>query len=185
MLKNNEEIHLNDIPECFAEHFAGKMANIVANIGIDDQVFNGTRKLWKADQNFMTSENIVKAVQSIKMKNAEGDDRNPQRILIDGISIILSPLTTLFRKIYTMQTIPEQWKLAKITPVHKKGSKSDISNYRPVANLCSASKIFEKLILQRIQEIHYRMTKLLFLNVNAPIYDENKHILILILIRCS
>ena len=51
-------------------------------------------------------------------------------------------------------TIPEQWKMAKITTVHKKGAKNDISNYRPVANLCSASKIFEKLILQRIEEIH-------------------------------
>ena len=104
MFKNNEEIHINDIPECFAEHFAGKIANIVAKIGIDDQVFNGTRKLWKADQNFMKSENIVKAVQSIKMKNAEGEDRIPQRILIDGISVILSPLNELFRKIYTMNS---------------------------------------------------------------------------------
>ena len=43
--------------------------------------------------------------------------------------------------------------MGKITPVHKKGSRSDISNYSPVANLCSVSKIYEKLILQRIQDI--------------------------------
>ena len=59
----------------------------------------------------------------------------------------------LFEKIYEEKSIPEQWKMAKITPVHKKGSRSDISNYRPVANLCSVSKIYEKLILQRIQDI--------------------------------
>ena len=60
----------------------------------------------------------------------------------------------MFGNIYEKMTIPEQWKMAKITTVHKKGAKNDISNYRPVANLCSASKIFEKLILQRIEEIH-------------------------------
>ena len=49
--------------------------------------------------------------------------------------------------------VVEQWKMSKITLVHKKGLKNDVSNYRPVANLCSASKIFEKLILQRIQDI--------------------------------
>ena len=49
--------------------------------------------------------------------------------------------------------IPEQWRLSKVTPVHKKGDKSKVSNYRPVANLCAASKIYERLILQRIQEI--------------------------------
>ena len=34
-----------------------------------------------------------------------------------------------------------------------KGDKNDLSNYRPIANLCCASKIFEKLILKRINEI--------------------------------
>ena len=101
----------------------------------------------------MTSTNIRKAITTIKMKNAEGDDRIPQRVLIDGVEVLLEPLTKLFTKIYEKMAIPEQWKMSKITPVHKKGLKNDISNYRPIANLCSASKFFEKLILQRIQEL--------------------------------
>ena len=40
--------------------------------------------------------------------------------------------------------------MAKITPIHKKGSIHSIENYRPVAGLCSGSKIFERLILKRI-----------------------------------
>ena len=59
----------------------------------------------------------------------------------------------LFNKIYHQKSIPEQWLMAKITPVHKKGQKTDITNYRPISNLCSGSKIFEKLILHRIQEL--------------------------------
>ena len=43
--------------------------------------------------------------------------------------------------------IPEQWKVSKITPTFKKGDKTCIENYRPIANLCSTSKVFEKLIL--------------------------------------
>ena len=35
----------------------------------------------------------------------------------------------------------------------KKGNKHDIENYRPISNLCSTSKVFEKLILKRIMEI--------------------------------
>ena len=96
------------------------------------------------DQNFMTSHNILRAVKSIKMKNCEGENRIPQRIMIDGIEVLLAPLTE-FKRIYEQKEIPEQWKLAKITPVHKKGNKNDVTNYRPIANLCSASKIFEKL----------------------------------------
>ena len=58
-----------------------------------------------------------------------------------------------FNNVYNRMEIPEQWKLAKITPVHKKGDKTNIHNYRPIANLCAATKIYERLILQRIQEI--------------------------------
>ena len=43
--------------------------------------------------------------------------------------------------------------MAKIIPVHKKGPKNEISNYRPIANLCGVTKIFEKLILQRIADL--------------------------------
>ena len=61
--------------------------------------------------------------------------------------IFISFITKLFNKIYTQRSLPEQWLFAKITPVPKKGLKNNIENYRPITNLCSASKIFEKLIL--------------------------------------
>ena len=47
-------------------------------------------------------------------------------------------------------------KLQKIIPIFKKGSKIEVENYRPIANLCSASKVFEKLILK---QIHYLESK--------------------------
>ena len=50
------------------------------------------------------------------------------------------------------KTIPDQWKVAKIVPIFKKGSEIEVENYRPITNLCSASKNFEKLILK---QIHY------------------------------
>ena len=44
--------------------------------------------------------------------------------------------------------------ISKTIPIFKnKGDKKDIENYRPIANLCAASKVFEKLILKRILEI--------------------------------
>ena len=35
----------------------------------------------------------------------------------------------------------------------QKGQKQNIENYCPIANLCSFSKIFEKLILKQIQKL--------------------------------
>jgi hypothetical protein len=48
----------------------------------------------------------------------------------------------------------KQWLVAKTIPVYKKkGKTKDNENYRLIANLCSSSKIFEKLILKRFLEI--------------------------------
>ena len=78
-------------------------------------------------------------------------DRIPVCALYDSKDVLLDPLFALFSKIYKTKQIPEHWKVSKIIPIHKKGSKSCVENYRPVANLCSASKIFKKLILKQIQ----------------------------------
>ena len=61
-------------------------------------------------------------------------------------------MSQLFDKIYAMGLLPQQWKASKIIPVFKKGDKTKIENYHPIANLCSGSKVFEKLILK---QIHY------------------------------
>ena len=45
---------------------------------------------------------------------------------------------------------PEQLKLAKVIPLYKGGSKTDITNYRPISLLSSFSKIFEKTMHGRI-----------------------------------
>ena len=73
--------------------------------------------------------------------------------MVDGFEYLLDPLAKLFSLVYAQKAFPDQWGFAKIVPVHKKGSKQLIENYRPVANLCCASKIFERLILNRIAQI--------------------------------
>ena len=74
----------------------------------------------------MQKEHILQAVKSIKMKNSEGNNGIPQRVLIDGISKLISSLTILFDSVYKKKTVLEQWKLAKIT---------DMSNLRIGKNI--------------------------------------------------
>ena len=169
MFIEGNRVCVDEVAESFATHFEDKISRLTSEIRIDQNVFNGTRTILdhEAENNFMTIENIRKAVLSIKLKNSEGEDRIPQRILIDGMEILLQPLAVFFSMVYRDKVIPEQWKMAKITPVHKKGPRKEVKNYRPVANLCSGSKIYEKLILHRIQEIQDEE--------NVDITNENQH----------
>ena len=147
MLLNNIEVPKKDLPEAFADFFITKVKSIVDEQVISNTVYNGIKKINCTENNFMTEQNILKAVKSMKIKNCEGHDGIPLRILIDGIDILIKPLTNLFTKIYDQKKIPEQWLISKIIPIHKKGNLTDIKNYRTISNLCSCSKIYEKLIL--------------------------------------
>ena len=44
---------------------------------------------------------------------------------------------------------------SKVTPIFKKGNPNEVENYRPVSNLCSTTKIFEKLILLKLQKLEF------------------------------
>ena len=61
-------------------YFDTKISNLVANVTIDPLVYNGNTKIDCNEVNFMTCDNVLKAVQSLKLKNCEGQDRIPQLI---------------------------------------------------------------------------------------------------------
>ena len=49
-----------------------------------------------------------------------------------------------------MGIFPDKMKRAKVVPIHKSGSKMEISNYRPISLLPIFSKILEKLMHSRV-----------------------------------
>ena len=59
-------------------------------------------------------------------------------------------LTLLFKKSFAPGPIPTQWKQANVVPVHKKGNKAQVSNYRPILLLCIVSKVMERYIYNSV-----------------------------------
>jgi hypothetical protein len=45
---------------------------------------------------------------------------------------------------------PDDWKLAKISPIYKSGNKQECGNYRPISVLSVVAKIFEKLVCGKL-----------------------------------
>jgi len=48
--------------------------------------------------------------------------------------------------------IPRDWRDAIVTPLFKKGSRSDTSNYRPVSLTCIICKVLERIVKERMVE---------------------------------
>ena len=57
------------------------------------------------------------------------------------------PLALLFQKSLKISKIPKVWKYAKVIPIFKgKGSKFDVSNYRPISLTSNICKIMESIV---------------------------------------
>ena len=63
---------------------------------------------------------------------------------------IFKPLQLIFRSWIENGKFPFEWK--NVVPVHKKGNKQTLENYRPVSLLPICGKIFERLIYNSLFE---------------------------------
>ena len=59
-------------------------------------------------------------------------------------------LSIIFKLSYNTGVIPSEWKSANIVPVHKKGEKDLVSNYRPISLICLSAKIMENIIHEEL-----------------------------------
>ena len=70
-------------------------------------VQNGIKKVNSVNKNYNTEDKILETMKSIKLKNCEGSDRIPQRMLVDGAIALLPSLAILFNNVYRQVKIPE------------------------------------------------------------------------------
>jgi hypothetical protein len=56
----------------------------------------------------------------------------------------------LIKSIWNKEELPDQWKESIIVPVHKKGDKTDCSNYRGISLLSTSNKILSNILLSRL-----------------------------------
>ena len=63
------------------------------------------------------------------------------------------------KSIFAFWNFSDKLKIAKVTPIHKKGDSKLITNYRPISVLPVISKIFETVICDQLN--HYFISKTL------------------------
>ena len=91
---------------------------------------------------------VEEILRTLKTDKASGPDGLSNRILKELSHELSSPLCSLFNKSLSLGKFPSPYKDANVTPVHKKGDQSLVSNYRPISLLNSVAKLFEKLVFK-------------------------------------
>ena len=99
---------------------------------------------------FTTEDAISTVINKLCSKKAHGFDGISIRMLKLCSTEIARPLLMIYQKCLDTGTFPSFWKKANVQPVHKKSSRQDKRNYRPISLLPICGKIFEKIMFDSI-----------------------------------
>ncbi|KAF1444227.1 hypothetical protein FQV21_0013191, partial [Spheniscus demersus] len=79
-----------------------------------------------------------------------GPDGIHPRVLRELAEELAKPLSIIYQQSWLTGEVPDDWRLANVTPIYKKGRKEDPGNYRPVSLTSVPGKIMERFILRAL-----------------------------------
>ena len=144
-----------DIVEEFNNHFAriGKsLATSISEDNNNDQFLNYLKNPCSSSIYLRSTspQEVINLINCLKSNKAGGhDDILAYFLKISGYIKAL-PFSLILNRCLTAGIFPSKQKLAKVVPVYKKGPTDQLPNYRPISLLPSLSKIFERIICNRL-----------------------------------
>jgi len=98
------------------------------------------------------SSEVEHAVKHMKC-NKVREDEIAIELIKEGGNVVAKQLAKLFTNCLISKRVPKSWNNAVIILLHKKGDIKDINNYRPISLMSQISKLFSKVILNRIERV--------------------------------
>ena len=151
----------------FNNYFTNVAANLVNKLPPSNNIFNvfyndNVRKFYSEkgliEDSFellpVGEQFVYNELQKLNVSKGTGLDLIPAKFLKDGAIILFKPLCFMINLSIMTSTFPDDLKIAKVTPLHKKKDKTDVGNYRPISVLGVVSKIFEKSVLVQIERYY-------------------------------
>ena len=97
-------------------------------------------------------EEIYKIIKSLNSNKSCGPNSIPTKVLHLLQDQISNHLATICNLSFSSGVFPAFLKTTKVIPIHKKNSKLEVSDYRPISLLSNIDKFFEKLMHSRLIE---------------------------------
>ena len=118
--------------------------------GADHHKFFGKRVSNSIHLEPTSPQEVFKEINSLDLNKSPGLDGISAYFIKLASDIIAVPLSILCNLSFSEGVFPNCMKNAKVIPRFKTGSKSELSNYRPISLLSCLSKVVEKLIYFRL-----------------------------------
>ena len=89
---------------------------------------------------------VCSVITKLKSEKSTGPNGWPIEVIKQCSQQISIPLSIIFNKSFQSGVLPQDWKVAYITPIHKKGSRNVACNYGPISLMSNIVKIMESIV---------------------------------------
>lgn len=146
--KNNAYIQTIQ-PEEWREHYKNLLQETR-----QEYLLNSTRRdIYIEGEEVQVSIDTVKnAVGSLKNGKACGPEGIYAEMLKNGTPKLLENLTYVINECLNGNPVPDQWKVAYISSIHKKGNKRDCNNYRGISVTSTMSRLYGRILRDLIED---------------------------------
>ena len=134
--------------ELFNNFFSNQCSLINNNSKLPTNLIHITD--WCLSSVTFSAGDIAKIIQNLNSNKAHGHDNISIRMLKICGDTIGKPLELIIKQALITGTYHSDWKKGNIVPVHKKGDKQNIKNYRPVSLLPICGKVFERILFNNV-----------------------------------
>lgn len=132
------------ICELFSEYFS----SVYIDGKLDNRHFSDT--LVGETCPWFSQQDVASLLGRVNPKLGPGPDGLPGKLIVRCAEELAAPLFHIFSHSVKLSIFPTEWKKAHIIPIFKSGKKHLVNNYRPISLLSIISKVFEKLIYNKL-----------------------------------
>ncbi len=98
----------------------------------------------------VTKNELLLLIQNLNSNKSSGPDNIAPDLIKIAAPALVEPLMHIYNRSLMTGIVPDKLKIAKVTPVFKKGDHCIASNYRPISLLSIFDKLLEKLMYTRL-----------------------------------
>ena len=110
-------------------------------------------------------EDVKNAIHEIPPNSSAGSDGISPILLRNCSDELKSPIYLLWRQSLDSGKLPIDFKKSTVIPIHKKGSRAAVENYRPISLTSHICKVFERIVVKELTK---------YLN-SAKLFNDGQH----------
>ena len=149
----NMEETMNEIRKFYEQLYTSTNTgdgNFFDNLTINNTLTETDRQKCEG---YITKQEYLTAVAKIKNNKSPGPDGIPNEFYKMFSKELSAFLITVFNECFDKGTITFSQKISVVALIHKKGSKYDLKNYRPISLTCTDYKILAQILADRMHKI--------------------------------